>query len=100
MFPCLILTSLYIQQNKYPGYPDVTMTYQIVHYLHDVLSHLANTFIDLHSWGSSLDILNNAIIELSDNTDLMQKNIWVVLVFGAPCTLVLNNLGQTHTSMS
>ena len=84
----------------FPGNPDGTMTYQIVHYVHDVLFNIADAFIDLHSGGSSLDILPSAIIEPSDNPELMQKNIEAVLAFGAPCTLVLNNLGETRTSMS
>ena len=74
------------------------MTQQIVHYVHDVLFPLADAFMDLHSGGSSLDILPSAIVEPSDDADLMRKNMRAVSAFGAPYTVVLNNLGEPRTS--
>lgn len=84
----------------FPGDPDGTMTQQIVHYVHDVLFPLADAFVDLHSGGSSLNILPSAIVDPSDDADLMQKNIRAVTAFGAPYTVVANNLGDPRTSMS
>ena len=82
----------------FPGNPLGTMTQQIVHYVHDVLFPLADAFMDLHSGGSSLDIVPSAIVEPSDDPDLMRKNMRAVSAFGAPYTVVLNNLGEPRTS--
>ncbi len=82
----------------FPGDPRGTMTQQIVHYVHDILFPLSDAFLDLHSGGSSLDILPSAIVEPSGDAGLMQKNLAAVSAFGAPYTVVLNNLGETRTS--
>lgn len=83
----------------FPGDPLGTMTQQIVHYVHDVLFSLADAFLDLHSGGSSLDILPSAIVEPSEgDSELTEKNMRAVSAFGAPYTVVLNNLGDPRTS--
>ncbi|MHA1564050.1 MAG: succinylglutamate desuccinylase/aspartoacylase family protein [Alphaproteobacteria bacterium] len=83
----------------FPGDPLGTMTQQIAHYVHDVLFELADAFLDLHSGGSSLDILPSAIVEPSeDNPELTEKNFRAAAAFGAPYTVVLNNLGDPRTA--
>ncbi len=82
----------------FPGDPHGSMTQQIVHYVHSVLFPLADAFVDLHSGGSSLDILPSAVVEPSDNPDLMAKTLDAVQAFGATYTVVLNNLGDPRTS--
>ncbi len=85
----------------FPGDPLGTMTQQIVHYVHDVLFGMADAFLDLHSGGSSLDILPSAIVEPSvEDAELTEKNMGAVSAFGAPLTVVLNNLGDPRTSTS
>ena len=57
-----------------------------------------DAFLDLHSGGSSLDILPSAIIEPSDDPALLQKNIAAAKAFGAPLTVVIPNLGDPRTA--
>lgn len=82
----------------FPGNPAGTMTQQIVHYVHDVLFPIADAFVDLHSGGSSLDIIPSAIIEPAEDPDLDRRCREAVLAFGAPLTVELNNLGDPRTS--
>ena len=73
------------------------MTEQIAHYLHDVLFPMADAFLDLHSGGSSLDILPSAIVEPAPEADLADKIMQAVLAFDAPLTVVLDKLGIPFT---
>ena len=83
----------------FPGEPLGTMTQQIAHYVHDVLFELADGFLDLHSGGSSLDILPSTAVEpAEDNPELSQKIFRAAAAFGAPYTVVLNNLGEPRTA--
>ncbi len=85
----------------FPGDRMGTITQQIASYVHDVLFAMADAFIDLHSGGSSLDILPSAIVEPSeDDGDVTDRNMRAALAFGAPYTVVLNNLGDPRTSTS
>jgi predicted deacylase len=59
---------------------------------------LGDAFVDLHSGGSSLNILPSAIIEPADDPTLRRRNIDAVLAFGAPLTVVIDNLGEPRTS--
>ncbi len=82
----------------FPGDPRGTMTRQIVHYVHDVLFAMADAFVDLHSGGSSLDILPSGIVEPADDPGRTRRNLEAVLAFDAPHTVVLDNLGEPRTS--
>lgn len=82
----------------FPGDPRGTITQQISAYLSDVIMPLGDAYVDLHSGGSSLNILPSAIIEPSPDPALRQKNIDAVLAFGAPLTVVIDNLGEPRTS--
>ncbi|HET6518452.1 MAG TPA: succinylglutamate desuccinylase/aspartoacylase family protein [Geminicoccaceae bacterium] len=82
----------------FPGNPEGSATEQIVHYVHDVLFPMADAFLDLHSGGSSLEMIPSAIVEPADDPALMDRILNAVLAFDAPLTVVLNNLGDPHTS--
>jgi hypothetical protein len=82
----------------FPGNPLGSITQQISAYLHDTLFPMADAFMDLHSGGSSLDIMPSAIIEPSPDPILRQKNIEAALAFGTPQTVVIPNLGDTRTA--
>ncbi len=82
----------------FPGNPEGTATEQIVFYLSDVLFPLADAFMDLHSGGSSLQILPSAIIEPAPEPAQMQRIVAAVRAFDAPWTVALDNLGDPRTS--
>lgn len=82
----------------FPGDPHGTITQQISAYVSDVVMPLADVFVDLHSGGSSLNILPSAIIEPADDPELRRRNIAAVLAFDAPLTVVIDNLGEPRTS--
>ena len=82
----------------FPGDPHGTMTSQIAHYVHDVLFPMADAFVDLHSGGSSLDILPSAIVQPSEDADRGRRNLRAGLAFDAPLTVLLDNLGESRTS--
>ena len=82
----------------FPGNPTGSITEQLSSYLHDVLFPLADVFVDLHSGGSSLNMLPSAIIEPCENDGLAQKIRSAVLAFGAPINVVISNYGDPRTS--
>jgi predicted deacylase len=82
----------------FPGNPDGTATEQIVFYVDHVLFPLADAFMDLHSGGSSLQILPSAIIEPAPEAEQMQRIVAAVRAFDAPYTVAINNLGDPRTS--
>ncbi len=82
----------------FPGDAAGTITQQISAYVSDVIMPLGDAFVDLHSGGSSLNILPSAIIEPAADPALRRRNIEAVLAFGAPLTVVIDNLGEPRTS--
>jgi predicted deacylase len=82
----------------FPGDPRGTITQQIAAFVSDHLMPKADAFLDLHSGGSSLDILPSAIIEPTGDPELRQKNIAAVQAFDAPMTVVISNLGEPRTA--
>lgn len=83
---------------SFPGDPTGTITQQIAAFVADHLFPVADAFLDLHSGGSSLDILPSAIIEPTDDVALWQRNIAAVHAFDAPMTVVISNLGEPRTA--
>ena len=63
---------------SFPGDPRGTITEQIAAYVADHMLPLGDAFLDLHSGGSSLDILPSAIVEPTDDPDLRRRNIAAV----------------------
>lgn len=84
----------------FPGNPTGTITEQISAYVSDVVMPLGDAYVDLHSGGSSLSILPSAIIEPTPNPEHHRRNVAAVLAFGAPLTVVIDNLGDPRTSMA
>ncbi|MGI9333692.1 MAG: succinylglutamate desuccinylase/aspartoacylase family protein [Gammaproteobacteria bacterium] len=85
---------------SFPGDPRGSATQQIAHYVHDVLFPMADAFVDLHSGGSSLDILPSAIVQPASDPEHTRRNTEAVLAFGAPLAVVLDNLGETRTAVA
>jgi predicted deacylase len=82
----------------FPGDALGTITQQIASYLNDMLFPMADAFMDLHSGGSSLDIIPSAIIDPADDPELHRKNIAAALAFGAPQAVVVPTLGDPRTA--
>ena len=82
----------------FPGDPRGSITQQISAYLVNELFPRADAFMDLHSGGSSLDLLPSAIIEPAEDPALHKKNIAAARAFEAPLTVVIGNLGDPRTA--
>lgn len=82
----------------FPGDPAGTLTRQLSAYVHDVLFPESDFFLDLHSGGSSLMIMPSAIIEPAADPAQHRRNIDATLAFGAPTTVMVDNLGERRTS--
>lgn len=82
----------------FPGDPRGTITQQISAFMEQEIFPRGNAFLDLHSGGSSLNILASAIIEPTDNADLARRNIAAAKAFDAPLTVVIANLGDPRTA--
>lgn len=83
---------------SFPGNEHGSISQQISNYVSEVLMPLGDAYLDLHSGGSSLNILPSAIIEPSSDPDLHQRNVAAVRAFDAPLTVVIDNLGEPRTS--
>ncbi|MFL5198812.1 MAG: succinylglutamate desuccinylase/aspartoacylase family protein, partial [Microvirga sp.] len=81
-----------------PGDPRGTITQQISAFITDHLYSIADAFIDLHSGGSSLDIIPSAILEPTTDPNLHRRNLAAVQAFDAPMTVVISNLGEPRTA--
>ncbi len=82
----------------FPGDPTGSITQQIAAYVADHILPLGDAFLDLHSGGSSLDIVPSAIIEPSADHALAKRNAAAALAFDAPLTVVIANLGDPRTA--
>jgi predicted deacylase len=83
---------------SFPGDPAGTATQQIAYYVSHVLFPMADAFVDLHSGGSSLQIMASAVIEPAPDPEHLQRNVAAVRAFGAPISVVIDNLGDPRTS--
>lgn len=82
----------------FPGDPRGSITQQISAYVSDVIFPLGDACLDLHSGGSSLNILPSAIIEPAPDAGHHKRNIAAALAFDAPLTVVIDNLGEPRTA--
>ena len=82
----------------FPGDTRGTITMQIAAFMTDHILPRADAFLDLHSGGSSLDILPSAIIEPTDDPALHVKNVAAARAFDAPYSVVISNLGEPRTA--
>ena len=83
---------------SFPGDPHGSMTQQIAAFMADEIYPRGDAFLDLHSGGSSLDLLPSAIIEPTEEAALGRRNIAAALAFDAPQTVVISNLGDPRTA--
>jgi predicted deacylase len=83
---------------SFPGDPGGTATEQIAYYVSQVLFPMADAFMDLHSGGSSLQIMASAIVEPAPETEHLRRNVAAVRAFAAPLTVMIDNLGDPRTS--
>ncbi len=82
----------------FPGNPLGTITEQIAAFVTDEVFPRGDAFLDLHSGGSSLDIMPSAVIEPTDDRELHRRNREAALAFDAPTTVVISNLGDPRTA--
>lgn len=82
----------------FPGDPKGSITQQISAYMTREIFPRGDAFLDLHSGGSSLDILPSAVIEPTDDPDLRRRNIAAAQAFNAPFAVVIGNHGDTRTA--
>lgn len=82
---------------SFPGDPQGSITEQIAAYVTDQIMPRGDAFLDLHSGGSSLDILPSAIVEPSQDPGLRARNVAAAKAFGAPLTVVIDNMGEPRT---
>lgn len=88
-----------INMNRtFPGDPLGTTTRQIAAFVNDVLFPMGDVFIDLHSGGSSLDIIPSAVIEPGKTPEQHAANVAAALAFGAPIAVVIDNRGDPRTA--
>lgn len=82
----------------FPGNARGSITQQISAYVSEIIMPLGHAYIDLHSGGSSLNILPSAIIKLAPDAQHHKRNIAAAFAFDAPLTVVIDNLGEPRTS--
>jgi N-alpha-acetyl-L-2,4-diaminobutyrate deacetylase len=82
----------------FPGDAYGLMTQQISDFIASVIFPLGNAFLDLHSGGSSLDIMPSAVIEPAKDPELYLRNIKAARAFDAPLIVVIGNYGDSRTA--
>lgn len=88
-----------INMNRaFPGNAYGSTTQQIAAIVNDVLFPMGDVFIDLHSGGSSLDIVPSAVIEPGKTPEMHAANIAAARAFGAPIAVVIDNRGDPRTA--
>lgn len=83
---------------SFPGNPLGSPTEQISAYLAQDLMPLADAYLDLHSGGSSLEMVPSAIVEPSPDPALAARIRAAVVAFDAPMQVVIANRGDPRTS--
>lgn len=84
----------------FPGDPLGSPTSQIAHYIDSVLFPISDFFMDLHSGGSSLDLIPSVIMQVPADGPLREKIRDLVLAFDAQLTVVMNSVPWSGTSVS
>jgi N-alpha-acetyl-L-2,4-diaminobutyrate deacetylase len=82
----------------FPGDAFGTITSQIASYMSGALYPIADALIDLHSGGSSLDIMPSGIVTPGPDAASTRRNLDAVKAFGAPVTVIMDNLGDPRTA--
>jgi predicted deacylase len=88
-----------INMNRaFPGDAYGTTTQQIAAIVNDILFPMGDMFVDLHSGGSSLDIIPSAVIEPGRTPEKHAANIAAARAFGTPIAVVIDNRGDPRTA--
>jgi len=82
----------------FPGDAYGTITQQISDFVAHEIFPRGDAFLDLHSGGSSLDILPSAIVEPTEDPVLHRRNVAAVRAFEAPLIVVVSNFGDPRTA--
>ncbi|MGH1479235.1 MAG: succinylglutamate desuccinylase/aspartoacylase family protein [Geminicoccales bacterium] len=82
----------------FPGDPTGTASEQISYYTTQTLFSMADLVMDLHSGGSSLEMIPSAFVEPAGDPEHMQRNIDAVLAFDAPLSIIHHVPGEPRTS--
>ena len=85
---------------SFPGDFQGTTTQQISAFVNHVLFPLADVFLDLHSGGSSLDIIPSSVIEPVKDPDLNRRTVNAGRAFGASTMVIIDNRGEARTAMA
>jgi hypothetical protein len=82
----------------FPGDALGSITQQISDFVANEIFPCGNAFLDLHSGGSSLDLLPSTVIEPTADSELHRRNLGAAQAFGAPFTVVIGNYGDMRTA--
>ncbi|MBB5753403.1 succinylglutamate desuccinylase/aspartoacylase family protein [Prosthecomicrobium pneumaticum] len=82
----------------FPGDANGTATQQISAFVNDALFPLGDAFLDLHSGGSSLDLIPSSVIEPVADPAKHAQNVAAVTAFDAPMIVVIDNRGDPRTA--
>lgn len=82
----------------FPGDPRGSITEQIAAFIADEIFMRGDAFLDLHSGGSSLNLIPSAIVEPTDDPELHRRSIAAAQAFDAPLTVMVGNLGDPRTA--
>jgi len=82
----------------FPGNALGSITQQISDFVANEIFTRGNAFLDLHSGGSSLDLLPSTVIEPTGDPELHRRNLAAAQAFGAPFTVVIGNYGDPRTA--
>jgi N2-acetyl-L-2,4-diaminobutanoate deacetylase len=82
----------------FPGDALGSITQQISDFVANEIFPCGNAFLDLHSGGSSLDLLPSTVIEPTVDSELHRRNLAAAQAFGAPFTVVIGNYGDMRTA--
>jgi predicted deacylase len=82
----------------FPGDPAGTITQQIADFIAGEIIPLGHAFLDLHSGGSSLNLMPSSVLEPVSDASHHLRNMEMVKAFGAPIAVVVSNHGDMRTA--
>jgi len=82
---------------SFPGDPEGSPTQQIAHYIGSVILPMADTAIDLHSGGYSMDAVPAMIMYRAKKKATMDRMIEAARIFDFPLAVVMDDLGERRT---
>lgn len=82
----------------FPGAHRGSISQQIAAFVNDVLLPRADVFLDLHSGGSSLEIMVSNTVEVASDPRQTEANLTGARAFGASHAVFVNNLGEPRTA--